>query len=118
MPDAVYYVPNIAALKAIPTADLLPGTRRVVGSPGTGLLPSWYTLFKSANRTETQPVVVIPTALTTDAWIADTARIITSTVAPTTAPLFIGQRWINTGVSPVQLFEAVGTASSANWIRI
>jgi hypothetical protein len=118
MPDAIYYVANIAALKAIPTANLPNGARRVVGSPGTNLLPSWYTLFKAVTQTESLPVVVIPTSLTADCWIADTAKVFMATAAPTTAPLFIGQRWINTATTPVQVYEATGTTSSASWVRI
>ena len=118
MPDAVYYVANIAALKAINTTDMANGARRVVGTPATGHLPSWYTLFKGVTRTEILPVIVVPTTVTTDVWIADTARIITATTVPTSPPAFIGQRYIVTGTSPVQLYEAVGTSSSAQWVRI
>lgn len=115
---AIYYVANIAALKAINTTDLPAGIRRVVGLPATGHLPSEYILFKSVNRAELQPLIVVPTTLTTDAWIAMTARLVTSTVAPSAAPQFVGQRWLNTAVTPNQLYEAVGVSSSAQWIRI
>lgn len=116
--NAIYFIANIAALKAINTAELPNGTRRVVANPGTGLLPSEYVLFKNVTRTEVLPIVVVPTALTTDHWIAVSARTIVSNVAPTTPPLFIGQRWINTATSPIQVYEAVGTAVAANWLRI
>ena len=118
MPNAVYFVATLADLKALATASLPNGCRRVVGNPGSNLLPSWYTLFKGITKAEVQPVTVVPSDSTTNVWVADTARTTVASTAPSSAPLFIGQRWMNTALSPVQVYEATGVSSTSDWVRI
>lgn len=115
-----HFVADLAALKAIPASSVrADGYLKLVLTPATGEMPTWYTYVEDSALGAFGTIVILPDDNpVAGRWHKLSNLVFYSTGKPSSAPPLKGITWVATLSTPTRrvTFLSIDTSSVADWI--